>query len=105
MDEGFSYDDTVIKEAKEEIGLSNIKPIFLKKYFYETVNARRFSSVYYITINSQKTKLTKQEDEVSELKWIDFKELQKWFDEKPEEFVPSFKNAINNIKEIYENKN
>jgi isopentenyldiphosphate isomerase len=105
VDEGFGYEDTVIKEAEEEIGLKNIKPIFLKKYFYETYNARRFSSVYYVIINSRKTILVKQDDEVLDLKWVDFIELQKWFSEKPEEFIPSFKNAINNIKEIYENQN
>src|SRR3989344_9699146 len=42
VDEGENYDSAVIKEAEEEIGLKNIKPIFLKKYFYETQNARRF---------------------------------------------------------------
>ena len=53
VDEGEDYDSTVVKEAEEEIGLKNIKPIFLKKYFYETNNARRFSSVYYVIINSR----------------------------------------------------
>lgn len=104
VDEGFDYDKTVIKEAEEELGLVNIKPIFLKKYFYETHNARRFSSVYYVVINSEETKLKMQEDEVSDLRWINFEDLQKWFNEKPEEFVPSFKNVISNIKEINETK-
>ena len=52
VDEGYDYDTTVAKEVEEEIGLKDIKPIFLKKYYYETVNARRFSSVYYTIINS-----------------------------------------------------
>ena len=53
VDEGYDYDDTVVKEAEEEIGLNNIQPIFLKKMFYETHNPRRFTGVYYVTINSR----------------------------------------------------
>lgn len=37
VDEGDDYDSTVLKEAEEEIGLTNIKPIFLKKCFMRLV--------------------------------------------------------------------
>lgn len=104
IDEGFNYDETVIKETEEELGLKNIKPIFLKKYFYETHNARRFSSVYYVFVNSKEVNFKIQDEEVSEIRWISFKELEKWFKNKPEDFVPFFQNVIYNIKEIYENK-
>ena len=75
VDEGEDYDSTVIKEAEEEIGLKNIKPIFLKKYFYETENARRFVSVYYIIIDSTQTKFLLQAEEVAEIKWISINDL------------------------------
>lgn len=100
VDEGFTYDETVIKEAEEEIGLKNIQPIFLKKLFYETHNARRFTSVYYVTINSVERELVLQEDEVSEVKWISVPELEKWFADMPEEFVPSFSRTLETIKEV-----
>lgn len=102
VDEGFSYDETVRTEAEEEIGLKDIQPIFLKKFFYETHNARRFTSVYYVIINSTERELVLQVDEVSEIKWITVSELQKWFEEKPQEFVPFFALALENIKEIQE---
>ena len=105
VDEGYDYDATVLKEAEEEIGLINIKPIFFKKYFYETYNAKRFSSVYYVKINSNEVKFTLQKEEVSEIKWISLEDLEVWFQDKPYEFIPSFKNVINNVKEINENKN
>jgi isopentenyl-diphosphate delta-isomerase len=104
VDEGFDYDETVLKEAEEEIGLDDIKPIFLKKMFYETENARRFTGVYYVIINEVERDLKRQEEEVSELKWVNVLELEKWWNEKPEEFVPSFKRSMDIIKEVYEEK-
>ncbi len=104
VDEGCDYDDTVVKEAEEEIGLKNIKPIFLKKYFYETPKTRRYTQLYYVTIDSG-TKLTLQDEEVAEIKWISIIDLENWFKEKPEDFIPSFQRTMNNIKEINENKN
>jgi isopentenyl-diphosphate delta-isomerase len=101
VDEGYDYDDTVIKEAEEEIGLRNIKPIFLKKTFYETTGARRFSSFYYVTINSAEHNLMLQEDEVAEIRWISVSDLENWFKEKPEDFIASFSRTMENIKEIY----
>src|SRR3989338_1655774 len=100
VDEGHDYDSTVIKEAEEEIGLKNIKPIFLKKMFYETHNTRRFTGVYYAVINSRETKLSLQVDEVSEIKWISISELEDWIKEKPEDFIPSFYRTMKNVKEI-----
>lgn len=102
VDEGFDYDSTILKEAEEEIGLLNIKPIFYKKIFYETSNARRFNSIYYVVINKEENKLVIQEDEVSEIKWLSLDELDNRFKEKPEEFIPSFKRDLDYTKDIYE---
>ncbi len=105
VDEGFDYDQTVLKEAEEEIGLSDIHPIFLKKMFYETHNARRFTGVYYVTINSKERELQLQEEEVAEIRWMSFVELETWFMERPQDFVPSFQRTIDTLKEIYETRN
>lgn len=105
VDEGFDYDSTVKKEAEEEIGLKNIQPIFFKKMFYETDNARRFLSIYYVTINSLETELSLQKEEVAEIKWINFSDLEKWFKKNPEDFILSFYLILNTLKEIYANQN
>lgn len=103
VDEGYDYDDTVVKEAEEEIGLKNIKPIFLKKYFYETSNASRFVSFYYVVINSTERELHLQEEEVAEIKWISLNDLEKWVKESPEDFTPSFPTgSLVNMKESFE---
>lgn len=106
VDEGYDYDDTVVKEAEEEIGLKDIQPIFLNKYYYETINARRWSSRYYLQINSKERELHKQESEVSELKWISIEDLEKWVKERPQDFVPNFpKGSLVNIKESFKKLN
>ena len=105
VDEGYDYDDTLIKETEEEIGLINIKPIFYKKLFYD-IDGSRFTGIYYVKIDSININDFKlQQEEVSEVKWIDILDLERWYKEKPEEFVPAFKRHIEIIKEIYENQN
>ncbi len=103
VDKGYDYDTTVVKEAEEEVGLKDIKPIFVKKIFYENYNARRFTGVYYIIINS-KYKLVIQEEEVAKIKWISISDLENWYNKSPDDFFPSFGIAMNIIKEIYESK-
>lgn len=101
VDEGYDYDSTVIKEAEEEIGLKNIEPIFLKKLFYETHNTRRFTAVYYVYVNTKDVNIVLQEEEVSESRWISLADVENWFKDRPEDFVPSFQRVIDTIKEIY----
>ncbi len=98
--EGFEYDDTVVKEAEEEIGLKDITPVFSKKYFYETKNARRFASVYYVVVDST-TNFILEKDAVAEVKWINLVELEEQVNKKPEDFTPGFLNgSLQNMKEI-----
>ncbi len=106
VDEGYDYDQTVIKEAEEEIGLINFAPIFFEKSYYEVPNARRICARYYTVINSNIT-LKLQEDEVSEVRWVDINTLEDWAEEHPQEFVPSFNRtggALKNMREIYDTK-
>lgn len=105
VDEGFSYDETVVKEAEEELGLKNIKPIFYIKMFYETHNARRFTGVYYIILDSQDIEFVLQKEEVAEIKWISVFDLENWYNKSPDNFVPSFQRSLNVIKDIYKINN
>lgn len=103
VEEGETYDSNVIKEAQEELGLTNIQPIFYKKLFYTTQHTRRFNSRYYVVINSAEREFVLQESEVSEIKWTSLEDLENWFNERPQDFVPSFRDgALPNMKAIYE---
>ena len=104
VDESYDYDDTMVKEMGEEIGLYTVKPIFVKKMYYETANSRRFTCVYYATINSNAFTPKIQESEVAEIKWINLNNLENWYKDRPQDFIPSFQRTINNIKEALELK-
>ncbi len=101
VDEGYDYDATVVKEAEEEVGLKNIRPVFYRKLFYENAIARRFVSFYSVRIDSSE-KLSLQEDEVAEIKWVNLPDLEKWAKEKPGDFLLSFPLKLEIIKEMYE---
>ena len=102
VDAGEEYDTTVIRETEEEIGLKDIKPTFLKKRYYETFNARRFSNLYYVIVDS-KTIFHLQAEEVAEVKWITIPDLEKWVTEHPEAFTPNFpKGSLVDFKETYQ---
>lgn len=105
VDEGYSYDETMVKEMGEEIGLYNTKPIFVKKMYYETEKTRRYTCVCYAIVNSKEFIPKIQEEEVSQIKWINLQDLENWFNEKPQDFIPSFQRTINNIKEALLLKN
>ena len=106
VEEGDTCDSLVLKEAEEEIGLKNIKPMFLGKRFYETENNRRFIYIYYVTIDSTGKNFSLEENKVAEIKWINLKDLVDWFNKSPENFTPNFGNGtLADIKEIYAIKN
>ncbi len=104
VDEGYDYDDTMVKEMGEEIGLFDVKPIFVKKMYYEDETQRRFTGVYYAIVNSKEFTPIIQESEVAEIKWISLEDLEKWYQDKPQDFIPSFQRTIDNIKEALELK-
>ena len=105
VEEGYDYDMTVVKEAEEEIGLKNIKPIFYRKMPKLSGINPRFTGVYYVIINSKEEDLVLQKNEVSEIKWISVLDLENWWNKNPEDFVPSFKRSLDIIKEIHKNNN
>src|SRR3989338_9059457 len=72
--------------------------------YYETANSRRFTCVYYATINSNAFTPKIQESEVAEIKWINLNNLENWYKDRPQDFIPSFQRTINNIKEALELK-
>jgi isopentenyldiphosphate isomerase len=56
-----------------------------------------------VVVNSTEREFVLEKDEVSEIKWISLLDLESWLGEKPQDFVPSFKDgSMANMKEIYE---
>jgi isopentenyldiphosphate isomerase len=89
VEEGETYESNIIKEAEEEIGLKDLKPNLGPKYRRTTLHAY-FAQWFFATIDSNYP-LTKQDNEVEAVRWFSKDELFKMMDEKPEMFIPSFK--------------
>ncbi len=99
VEEGETYDSNAVKELGEELGITGIVPVFFKKFFYKTENAQWFNSVYIVHIDKPAEDFMIQKEEVVQVRWISLDELVQWHRKSPDDFVPSFQNVIDRIKE------
>lgn len=99
VEEGENYKDNIIKEAFEELGLKNIKPIegpirrHVGKHNY-------FSQRFYLKIDKKICDFKIAKDEVEQIKWFSRDELQKLIKEKPEMFLASLPSWIGEFKDF-----
>lgn len=91
VDEGEDYPTAAAREAKEEIGLLNAELTEVGKFYTEELDGeelkKRFNMLYVARFNGN---LMQDNDEVSEIKWISLKELEKWMADKPDDFTQGF---------------
>jgi len=97
VDEGESYEDNIIKEAEEELGLREIKPELGPK---TDTNGEynHFTQWYFLVINKEIKDFIIQEDEVEEIKWFSLEELENQLEVNSEEFLPKMKNYFELFK-------
>lgn len=88
VEEGETYDSNIIKEAEEELGLANIKPVQGPKEKFSGEH-KFFGQWYLLTFNGPIDDLVINKNEVEEVKWFSVEEFKKALKEKPEEFVSS----------------
>jgi isopentenyldiphosphate isomerase len=86
--EGETYDENIIRETKEEIGLTLKKPIKLSKMFIKA-NTGPYFVQWYGLIVANNVNLKRQEAEVEELGWFSKEDLKQLLEEMPEMFVDS----------------
>ena len=87
---GESYRKNIIKEAEEELGSKNIKPVkLIKKRIFGKHNF--FCQMYLLKIDRQIKDFKIQKKEVEEIKWFSKKELEQKIKSKPETFTASMK--------------
>jgi 8-oxo-dGTP diphosphatase len=86
VDEGETYDQNIIKEAEEELGLKEVR---LKKgpKIRHSGKTQYFGQWYLLTINRKIEEFRIQEDEVEEIKWFPAKELKEMVLSQPDMFV------------------
>jgi len=88
VDEGETYEENIIKEAEEELGLKDIK-IKLGPKTKTDDEFHHFTQWYAAMVDKNISEFKIQEDEVEEIKWISPDELKKELKEHLEEFTPT----------------
>lgn len=95
VEEGETYESNIIKEAAEEIGLTNFLPKEEKKVRRSTSH-EYFNQWFSAQIDSEYI-FRKKDDEVDEVRWFTKDEVLEFYKENPEKFVPSFILTINSF--------
>ena len=102
VEEGETYESNVIKEAEEELGLLNIKPKFVCKYFKQK-EIKRMNGMFKILIKHDYD-FKVEPMEISEIRWFSRGELEELFLTTREMFTPNFPDYYKKFLE-YENQN
>lgn len=86
-----TYLSNIVKEAEEEIGLTDFKPQEVgKQLFWEKQGEfGRMFTFYQATIDKPIEKFKLKADEVAQVKWVDKERLLTNVDEHMSEYVPS----------------
>jgi len=88
VEENESYEENIIKETEEEIGVKNIKPAIGPKT--KTIkDYPHFTQWYILNIDEDIEYFTIQEDEVEEIKWFSPEEFKNEIESHLEEFIPT----------------
>jgi len=93
VDEGETYESNIIKEAGEEIGLSDCQ---FKKAFYEKNNGNHkyFLQWYFALVDKDIHSFTIQKEEVEQIKWFSRDELLQELNDFPDNFLKSIKDCV-----------
>lgn len=86
VDEGETYEQNIIKEAEEEIGLTNFKPILDLKLRSRGKN-NYFVQRFSLVLDKDITEFKIKPDEVAEIKWFAPEKLRKELQEHPDNFL------------------
>lgn len=86
VEDGETYGENITKEAEEELGLKNIKPISGPK-LRKVTNYNYFVQQFNIVLDKDITEFKIRKDEISEIKWFTPEELRKELKKSPENFL------------------
>lgn len=87
-DEGETYESNIIKETKEEIGVSNVSPVKIKKVRSKS-KYNHFTQWFLLKLDMDISELEKQDEEVEALKWFSKEELMNGLENDSNKFLVS----------------
>lgn len=93
IDEGETYEGNIVKEAKEEIGLTDVEPRPVTKLL-RSAPRKEFVSVFSAIVDKPVDEFVLQEEEVEQVAWIPKEELRRELEETPQKYVDSMKQLM-----------
>jgi isopentenyl-diphosphate delta-isomerase len=94
IEEGEDYDENIVHEIEEEIGLSNLSLTKGPKQYSDDGQHKYFVQWYLSEVDKNKVEIVLQEDEVEAYEWVDLDEVIKSVSLNPEKFVAPMKESM-----------
>jgi len=94
VEEGEAYEQNIIKEAEEELGLKNITIKIGPKTKNEG-KYKHFTQWFECVLDIPITNFKVQEEEVAEVKWFSKEEIKEELEKNPKKFLKKTKNYLN----------
>ena len=94
VEKGESYEETIIRETEEEIGLKDfpIHTLFKKRRMKS--DRTYFVQFFFAEINKPITEFILKKDEVEQIKWISKEDLLAEIDKHPDDFLSAVKEYV-----------
>jgi isopentenyl-diphosphate delta-isomerase type 1 len=79
---GQSYDEAIMRETEEELGLKHLKLNFHSKHLFELSGEREFYAIYtgHISLN---TEIHFDRDEIQQVRWIELEKMEPFLQREP----------------------
>lgn len=94
IEEGEEYDENIVHETDEEIGLKGVHFHIGPKEYVDDGKHRYFVQWYVAEVDKDRVSIRIQEEEVEDYTWMTTEHLLKEVQEQPEKFVPSMSHAL-----------
>lgn len=93
VEEGETYEENIVKEAEEELGLKDIKPTVGRKKLART-KWTYFVQEFLLTLPAGFNDFKIAKDEVAEVRWFSEDELRQQLKENPDDFLTGIHERI-----------
>lgn len=94
IEEGETYDENIVHEIEEEIGLTGLDLTKGPKEFIDEDKHRFFAQWYFAEVDKNKVTIKIQEDEVEAYRWVPKQQLIEELSDNPDKFVSSLRNSL-----------
>jgi isopentenyl-diphosphate delta-isomerase type 1 len=79
---GQSYDQAIVRETEEELGLKQLKLTFHSKHLFDLSNEREYYAIYTSHI-PKNSKIHFDRDEIQQVKWLRLGEMKQFLTREP----------------------